>query len=777
MWHPTGTFVLTAHEDGSLVFWDAAGKDGRIVMARTLTDVNVDRPGAAALNPVGSTAPREQFLKVAWCANQDPEDTALLIAGGQQQDCPSKGLALFELGRTPMYNTSSWQILSAYFENPKRQRMLPTPPNASVVDFCLIPRSTPHFGGTQDPIAVIAILSSGELISMSFPSGFPISPTNQLHISMTFVHPFITTINLSPIERSKWLGMTENRRKGPPILLGGAEATRAMKRFENRNIVQTAHADGTVRLWDAGHGDEIENQDVVQVDVGRAVGRPGGIDICAMSLSGASGEFAAGTRSGEIAVFRWGHNRDAGREQDPGPNTAAALTDIRSRADPALTDGLLPLTLLDMQNGPVTALKLSDVGFVAAGFEGGHVAVIDLRGPAIVFNATTTDFLRGDSRSGFGRRLSRSGHQQMKAEYATCIEFSVMTLESDPYSSILLHIGTNTGHLATFKILPDQSGRYRVDLAGAISLEDQVVRIAPINADTGSEAYASQEAVARLRQGGKVNGVLIVVTRSGARIFRPATHKGAHKTWDAGLCVSAAVTRFEDRGYALVGLFSDATARAYSIPAMKEIGVALLNLPLDPGRLDEATVTSTGDVLGWTGPSEAALLNVWGTGLVINRSKDALFNPEAVIPPRPTISNLQWVSGTQYVTPADMDILIGGPDRPPSKRMIEQARADDAAARQAGRAASSSAGKDQEGYWDYAMRQMNERMERLGTMSDNVNRLEEASSGWAEDVGKFVERQKRKVVVGGESQFQRFPRQCESAESDIKVAVKSKFGI
>jgi len=753
LWHPTGTFVLTAHEDGSLVFWDAVGKDARILMARTLTDTNIDRPGAAAFNPAGKTAPREQFLKIAWCANQDPDDTALLIAGGQPQDSPTKGLALFELGRTPMYNTSSWQILRGYFENPKRQRILPTPPNASVVDFCLIPRSSPHFCGAQDPIAIVAILSSGELISMSFPSGFPISPTNQLHVSMTFVHPFITTINLSPIERSKWLGMTENREKGPPVLQGGAEAPRAMKRFENRNIVQTAHADGTVRLWDAGHGDEIENQDVVQVDVGRAVGRPGGVDICAMSLSGASGEFAVGTRSGEVAVFRWGHNRNVGREQTPGPNSAGTLTDVTSRTDPALTDGLLPLTMLDMENGPVTALKLSDVGFVAVGFEGGRIAVIDLRGPAIIFNATAADFLKGDSRSGFGRRLSRSGNQQTKVEYATYIEFSVMTLEADPYSSILLHVGTNSGHLATFKILPEQSGRYHVDLAGAISLDDQVVCISPINADTGNAANASQEAVARLRQGGKVNGVLIVVTRSSARIFKPATNKGAHKTWDAGLCVSAAVTRFEDRGYALVGLFSDATARSYSIPALKEIGVALLNPPLDPGRLGEALVTSTGDVLGWTGPSEAALLNVWGTGLVINRSKDALFNPEAVIPPRPTISNLQWVSGTQYVTPADMDILIGGPDRPPSKRMIEQARADNAAVRKAGRVTSSAAGKDDEGYWDYAMRQMNERMERLGTMNDNVNKLEEASSGWAEDVSKFVDRQKRNLVVGGESHY------------------------
>jgi hypothetical protein len=38
-------------------------------------------------------------------------------------------------------------------------------------------------------------------------------------------------------------------------------------------------------------------------------------------------------------------------------------------------------------------------------------------------------------------------------------------------------------------------------------------------------------------------------------------------------------------------------------------------------------------------------------------SEDKLFNTEAIIPPRPTISNLQWISGTQFVSPADMDVL------------------------------------------------------------------------------------------------------------------------
>jgi WD40 repeat protein len=743
VWHPTGTFILTAHGDSSLVFWDPA--DGRIVMARTLEDTNINKPGGGAYNPAAAHAKKDPYTKIAWCANQDPDDTALLISGGMPSDSPTKGFTLFEMGRTPNYTTSSWDVLSQHFGSPRRQRMLPTPPNAAVVDFCLIPRSDPHFAGAHDPLAVLCLLSSGEIVSMSFPSGYPISPTNQLPLSITYVHPFITGIQLSPVDRSAWLGLTEKRDHGPKFVEGGAEATRPMKRFESRNIVQTAHGDGTVRIWDAGHGDEIEHDALIQVDVERAVGRHGGLDITKMSFAGASGEFAAGTRSGEVAIFRWGHNKTVGREPpEPGPNNPGTLTNIQNRTESSLSDGFIPLTLLDMQNGPCTALKVSDVGFIAAGFEGGSIAVIDLRGPAVIYSGNVQEFVSQGHRGSL-RRTSQPA--AAKGEYASVLEFSVMTTDGDSFSSLLLHVGTNKGHVATFKVVPEQGGRHGVHLAGAVSCEDRVIRIAPINAQTGAFAYATQHAFGNLRNGYKVNGVLIVVTAAEARIFKPASNKGAHKSWDEFACMSAQVSRCGDSGYALVALFKDGNAKAFSIPALQEIGGARIGNILDRDRLGDAIITETGDIFGWTGPSETAMLNIWGTGIVISRSKDIIFNPELTIPARPTISNFQWISGSQYITPSDMDLLIGGPDRPPSKRMLAQARADEIAARQAGR--GQAQGGQDEGYWAYMQNQLNERTKNLNLVGDSVNKLEESSASWADQAGKFVSTQKRNLMFGG----------------------------
>lgn len=430
IWHPTGTFILTSHEDSSFVIWDP--KDGRVVQARTLEASNVDQPGASSHTPSssrGTFAIKEPLFKIAWCSKVNPDDTGILIAGGLSTTEPAKGLTFMDLGPTPNYATSSWQILSGHLERPKSQHILPTPPNAEAVDFCIIPRKSPHFAGSSDPIAVIALLASGETVTLSFPSGHPITPINQLHVSLTYAHPFVNHIDMAFVERTRWLGMVENRSHGPPLLKGGAEAKLQVMRFANRNVLQTAHADGTIRIWDAGYGDEVENEDVLQIDVARALGRYENIDVIKTSMSGATGEMAVGLRTGEVAVFRWGNNRDFGRDVPHKEARGFGLETVIDRAEPSVKAGLLPLTLLDQQQGPVTALKMSDVGFVCAGFEGGTLAVIDLRGPAVIYDASVSDFSSQNSKRGSFRKSN--SQSQTRPEWATCIEFAVMSLDGD----------------------------------------------------------------------------------------------------------------------------------------------------------------------------------------------------------------------------------------------------------------------------------------------------------------------------------------------------------
>lgn len=171
---------------------------------------------------------------------------------------------------------------------------------------------------------------------------------------------------------------------------------------------------------------------------------------------------------------------------------------------------------------------------------------------------------------------------------------------------------------------------------------------------------------------------------------------------------------------------------------------------LDPTRTPASVVTKTGDIFGWTGPSEITVLPVWGgSGKPVQNPMDTLINPELAMPPRPTISNVQWISGVQYVSPTDLDLLIGGPDRPPSKRMLAAAAAEQRMARAAGVGSSGAAGGSQEGWGEYLTRQLNERTEKLNIMGDSMDNLENQSAGWADDVGKYINKQKRNMILGG----------------------------
>ena len=429
IWHPTGTFVLTGHEDSSIVIWDP--KDGRKLIARSLEACHIDKPVHVMEEPgplPGTFAVKEPLFKIAWCSKADPDETGILIAGGQPSTVVAKGLKFIDLGHTPNYATSSWQLLAEHFEKPKSLQTLPTPPNTDVIEFCLIPRTSPHYAGSHDPIAIIALLSSGELITLSFPSGHPINPTNQLHIALTYVHPFVSRIDMSFIDRTRWLGMTEKRSHGPLILTGGAEGTYSVRRFANRNVLHTAHVDGTVRIWDAGHGDEIENENVLQVDVARSVGRSNDVEIAKMSMSGSTGELAVGLRTGEAVMFRWAGNPKFGKDVLHESSRGFGLESIKDCADPGLKEGLQPLTLLKRDYGSVTALKMSDIGFVAVGFESGNISIIDLRGPAVIFDAHSRDFAYHHKHGSVRRSNSRS---QTKPEWPTSIEFGVMTLENE----------------------------------------------------------------------------------------------------------------------------------------------------------------------------------------------------------------------------------------------------------------------------------------------------------------------------------------------------------
>ena len=109
---------------------------------------------------------------------------------------------------------------------------------------------------------------------------------------------------------------------------------------------------------------------------------------------------------------------------------------------------------------------------------------------------------------------------------------------------------------------------------------------------------------------------------------------------------------------------------------------------------------------------------------------------------------------------------------------MEQMKFEERERRQAerqGRSVRPPVNQNDEGYWAYMQRQVQERTERLGIMGDSMDRLEENSSNWANDVSKFVSNQKKKAVLGGKYLILRC-QVCVDAENSGVLALGSKFG-
>lgn len=709
----------------------------------------------------------------------------------------------------------------------------------------MIPKSSPYHAGSHDPIAVVALFTDGTTAVLRLPDGAPVSPGGMMHVSACMAQPKLVSFNTFSVNREKWLSMRVVKDKPEPYFTGGAEAKRPLRRYQDRTIAYTVHKDSSIRLFDVGHNDQVENPDAIEADIRAAVGKPPNepIKITVVSASSQTADMAVGLESGEVVIYRWAQNKSyhsAEASLSPnGPNSPngmngsmspvspttpvspfgrgapgrgapgrplpsggprkrmspfGSIRDISSQTDPAIKEGLLPHFVVESSAGAVKAIAVSDIGFIAVGYVTGTITIIDLKGPNVIYttvlssvtkegstldnftnaakrtsmSSITNSVKRGSlavvpgdmmkkrsSFGGFGRKSSVPDEPKIeKKEEAPTVEspvtmtFSIMTLEDKEYSSICLHVGTTRKNVVTFEVIP-QGTQYIVNSAGLHVLDDPALTLIPVNADTGAVATASQEAIAGLQQGTFVNGILVCVSKEGARVMLPADDKLTSRDWqqlresmkegfkdamtlrsdnkDDMECVSAGVVEVPDKGVVLACVMSTRKIMVYSLPALKDIGSIDIPDSIPDSRLSECQITREGFFTAPTGQTEIGLFNMLGSGRQLKvQPKDILHNPEIPIPQRPTISSLQWIKGTTHITATDFDTLIGGPNRPESKRAI-------AMAQQRSNAASNSAA----GVFANMTNAFNQRTQNLSNIQDNMQHLSDTTNEFKKAAGQM----------------------------------------
>lgn len=648
LYHPNSLSIVTAHDDGSLVFWDAL--TGVLLLARTLFSVYVNSTVDFEMAPDGPL--NSKFIKLQWVTHGHPDDTSLIIAGG---DAPeghgAHNLTVLDFGQALRYSMTTYERMGGYYSSPKQHRLLPLQNPSSLVDFLPLATRTPFFDGGHDPQFLLILTESGEVENLAFPSGASSYKSTLFPQSLAWIHPRTTISQTFVVPKKQWLGMVARPSKQDNILQGGEPTKKSLKPNAMRCALATGHSNGSVRLFDASHN-ELDDSSVLEVNVAYALNTITDVAVGKMSFAGATGELAVATIGGDVVMYKFSVNKlynpkmttlEEKMNRLSIQRERKLLIDLKDRT-PNIREGFLPICALHGQRGPVSAINHSGVGFVVVAYDNGDVIVLDLRGPAVIYE----DNIRRKS------TLSTK---------VTSLEFSIMVFGDDSYSSILIFAGTDKGEIITYRLIPESSGRFSAQLVDLVQTNnDAITAIVPYRQESGTPAIATADLFHQLSEGMVLQGSVLSISVSDIRILVPGKARSSHKVYNkpvltAGLSIVA--TKGSAKPYAsCVPVVTSNSVKVLSLPELKEISSLSLPFGLNTWA-NHSSVLPSGDIIIRLSESRSAMVYICGTGQPLQQTQDRLYTPRR-IPHRPQIGTAQWLKGTTLMGYEDLDTLIGG---------------------------------------------------------------------------------------------------------------------
>ncbi|QLL31553.1 hypothetical protein HG536_0B04170 [Torulaspora globosa] len=673
LYHPNSLHIMTVHDDNSMVFWDA--NSGKLIQARTLFETDVHIPQPAIQKPSISDVP--QITKVAWICQSNPEYTSLLVSTGSRQ--AGQSMAMINLGGTPMYSITSYENMSKYYANTREQKIFPLTTGAPIVNFYPLPRKSPYFSGCHDPGVILILLGDGEIETLLYPSGFFTYKASLFPQSIAWVRPTATISVAATVPKNLWLGMMSAAKADDFLLKGGSPVKKTVRANDIRSALATGHINGSVRIWDASHG-ELSSSAVFEMNLSHVLNRSTGLEVDHISFATETLELAVSIKAGEVVLFKFEVNQfyKPGQENSDRElqmnfrrfslnDSKELLVDVRDRSPENVRQGFMPVTAVHAQKGTITAVKNSNVGFVGIAYQEGTLVVIDRRGPAAIFMGNINDMCEA----------SRS--------WITSMEFVILEYGDDGYSSILLLCGTSMGELITFKILPEAGGRFGVHYMETkkTNVESPILNIDSYSKTTGHSCQATIAQMQDLKNGVVHNGVVIVSSSNDVRSLKVGKSLESRKTFKSPVAASSLsfIPYVEAEGEVKVAtvsvnLLASGDIAILSVPDFKEISSLRVPIASRSQFLSGSSILRNGDLIVRTNQSQASLLSIvneQATGLnkhydlKSESATDQLYNPGLKIPYRPQVNSLQWARGTMYCTIDQLDKLLGGEYRPQSK--------------------------------------------------------------------------------------------------------------
>ncbi|KAF7311134.1 WD40 containing SNARE-dependent exocytosis protein [Mycena chlorophos] len=401
-------------------------------------------------------------------------------------------------------------------------------------------------------------------------------------------------------------------------------------------------------------------------------------------------------------------------------------------------------------NAAVSALALSDIGFLAVAYSDASLLVIDMRGPRVIFR-------RGRDKKKDRMSLLHHGN----ASQIPALHWNVSAAEGDPQLRVRLLVAYVSG--ATDIMTVSRSGAsWQVDaeikktegtpntLLGGVFVLD---------AKKGNILHATRE---RLSQAlhppapdASTNCVLVSAGAKGARTTANVNGTRISKVDWATKGVVGCVRVVEKMGsQALVAFTDHQEVLAYSLPSLDHLGT--FPIPGDDTR--SISCDETGDWVSYTVNKNAGRIDrvTYGTLFDFRRAyvpPDLDFSlSRPVVPAQPQPVSLgptslisSWFRFGQSMTGDQLDTLLGGPNRPiPQKAPPPKA---DAPAGSGSASVAQSVSGTQSTLYARLQNAMGERGQMLSDLEERFNSLEEGSKSMAAQAKRLAAEQTAKSCL------------------------------
>lgn len=744
--HPAGHFFAVGYTDGCIAFWAVEDED-QPLMVRTSTNLDVNVINGEELEKFlqnegrseekgTNLSERQPIYRVAWCGfpnSSDPRGgaTAFVFLGGDRNNDPCR-LTVHTMPALncpePPAPSGSNTGLHASIRKAMRLSVIPLETtyylsSGPVYDFVIFPKSSPHFSGCWDPIAILSLTTASDLRMVEarqFLAPKMISPrpgtdaqNNSEHSDV--VHNLSATLKDMALSGEEPLPMhipsklysglggvycaqllTLERSMhgvlvGQQLVSGDADlpivggsawiddkrlSELRLSRSHPRRILITCHRDLTVRFHDASPQLLISSStSPLQKNFPFAI-HDLTIDLSCLLLSTApevatvqlapeSLECVVLLKSGDLLVYQLNTTQVNPPIEIDGNKEFVLLGNVTSR--PGMR--YHPFLMLPRGNVSLTCCALSDIGFIGVGYIDGSIAVIDLRGPSLL-------------RPQRQKRQSKLLVRNQDTDPVVSLTWTVSAVSIDAQLAVRLIAIHESGNTQVFKIIRDpESSSY--NFAQDVSRVEGLPNVMQggsfvIDSQKGTTWRADRSRFAASLQSGDSNParcLWVTASAKGARCMLDISGERISKVeWNSKKNKVEHVQVIEkNNSHVLVAFNDKPEAMVYSLPYLEHLHTFSL------AKICEkiVSVDETGDFIA-SRRHESGVLEqiIFGTLFKTRRVYDHpivnLTSFHREIPPYPQPVSIgpssllgSWFRfGKPIMTGEQLDALLAGPDRP-----------------------------------------------------------------------------------------------------------------